>query len=600
MTLNPYNKSKKICIYSYNSRGFNEEKQNVCKTLMINSERYIPILCNQENFLLNGNRFKVKQCFPNARIIFKAAIQDSKEGRPKNGMFIAIPDEIKDYAKDVSPNHWRVQAVIIKSNILLINTYFPTDPKVNDFDTDELLTTLTAIRATIESNEFQNIIWVGDINADFLRQTKFTKIVHQFIEDKSLVKSWDSFSIDFTHIYELNGTSYTSTIDHIFWNKNLTNNVIEADVLHLPDNSSDHCPVYCIVNIDNLHKTVESIPKDTAPKPCWKIATTEQKEVFKSKLEERLANIPFPLNVTACHNTHCVDITHNNNCDDVLLSFLETIKLTADECIPISGNGSYIKKKSIPRWNNEIKPFKDNAYFWHSVWQSAGRPLNNELHRIMKRTRNVYHYQIRKNRKMTEIIKKNSLLNACINNNGDIFKEIRKLRKVTPTIPSTIDGVNSNIQDHFSAIYRRLYNSVDDKENLKPIIEEINRKIDHSSLIDVLKVTPELVTEAINHLKPDKHDPIIRFSSDCLKYNSKIIGEYLAKIFRHQLIHGHITSNLMMSTIIPIVKDKLGEICSSNNYRSIAISSLILKVFDWVIIILNRDQMKTDELQFGF
>ena len=52
--------------------------------------------------------------------------------------------------------------------------------------------------------------------------------------------------------------------------------------------------------------------------------------------------------------------------------------------------------------------------------------------------------------------------------------------------------------------------------------------------------------------------------------------------------------------LIPLVNDKLGDITSSNNYRSIALSSIILKIFDWVIFLLYDDGLKTDELQFGF
>ena len=55
----------------------------------------------------------------------------------------------------------------------------------------------------------------------------------------------------------------------------------------------------------------------------------------------------------------------------------------------------------------------------------------------------------------------------------------------------------------------------------------------------------------------------------------------------------------MLSTIIPLVKDKLGDIYSSSNYHSIAISSLILKIFDWVILLLHNDHLESDELQFG-
>ena len=62
---------------------------------------------------------------------------------------------------------------------------------------------------------------------------------------------------------------------------------------------------------------------------------------------------------------------------------------------------SFLKhdKKTIPLWKEEIKEYKDSAHFWHSVWKSADKPLNTELHKIMKKTRNSYHYQIRKMKK---------------------------------------------------------------------------------------------------------------------------------------------------------------------------------------------------------
>ena len=56
----------------------------------------------------------------------------------------------------------------------------------------------------------------------------------------------------------------------------------------------------------------------------------------------------------------------------------------------------------------------------------------------------------------------------------------------------------------------------------------------------------------------------------------------------------------MISVLIPIIKDKLGDISSSDNYRSIALSSLIQKVFDYVILLLHGHKLTTDELQFGY
>ena len=133
------------------------------------------MLSNQENFLLRGNNYKVKQALPNCHIVFKGGKKiNLNKGRPANGMFIAIPDKFNGSIRDVSPEHWRLQAVILKcenSNILVINSYFPTDPatiRLNEAELEEIFATIEEV---IDSNQFSSLIWCGDINADFTRKS---------------------------------------------------------------------------------------------------------------------------------------------------------------------------------------------------------------------------------------------------------------------------------------------------------------------------------------------------------------------------------------------------------------------------------------------
>ena len=58
------------------------------------------------------------------------------------------------------------------------------------------------------------------------------------------------------------------------------------------------------------------------------------------------------------------------------------------------------------------------------------------------------------------------MLDSCINGKGDIFLEIRKMRKAPTAIVNSIDGVTEDIPEHFASIYSRLYNSVDEKSEL--------------------------------------------------------------------------------------------------------------------------------------
>ena len=594
----------KLCIFSYNSRGFTEEKQNICKSLFIENESYYPILCNQENFILKGNNYKIKQCLPTAKIFYKEAVKETQEGRPKNGMFIAIPDELKGQGEDVSPQHWRVQAVILstqKSRIMVINSYFPTDPRTHDFDSTDLLSTLDAIRNVLKDNDYENVVWCGDINADFLRQSPFTLLIDNFIEDRSLYKSWDTFPIDFTHFYDREDETYTSTIDHFFWNEHLSNHITDADAMHLPDNTSDHCPIYCMINLGKIAECKMKSSEHRPRIPSWKMANEEDKLNYVNELGTKLNAIDIPSSAHTCKNVNCEDPSHIDSCDRYLTDILESIRSTASSCLPTPNPKDETKKKPlIYNWNQEVKPFKEEAYFWHAIWESAGKPINTVLHRIMKRTRNIYHYQIRKCRKAAECLKKNTLLNACINDKGDIFKEIKKLRKSTHMTATSIDGIKDNTEEHFAGIYKELYNSVEDREELQLVKKHLKENITQRNITDVNKVTPSIIKEAINKLKNDKTDPVYQFNSQCLKFSPDILHQHLCTLFQTFLTHGHISTIVMISTIIPLVKDNLGDITSSSNYRSIALSSLILKIFDWVLLLLFEKELFTDELQFGF
>ena len=66
------------------------------------------------------------------------------------------------------------------------------------------------------------------------------------------------------------------------------------------------------------------------------------------------------------------------------------------------------------------------------------------------------------------------------------------------------------------------------------------------------------------------------------------------------IFHGHVSAVLLPATLVPLLKDKMGDICSSSNYRSIAISSLFLKIIDWLIILLFGKTLGLDDLQFSY
>ena len=103
---------------------------------------------------------------------------------------------------------------------------------------------------------------------------------------------------------------------------------------------------------------------------------------------------------------------------------------------------------------------------------------------------------MKKPKKSQDLISKNKFLDACINGQGDILAEIKKIFNCKPCVANSMDGVRDDIADHFQDIYKGLYNSVDDKEELMDLCMDVENKVNTYHLHNDDKVTPDIVKEA--------------------------------------------------------------------------------------------------------
>ena len=197
---------------------------------------------------------------------------------------------------------------------------------------------------------------------------------------------------------------------------------------------------FCSIDLDRLGPIVteKKIPKSS--KVSWIKATDAERSNYVDTLANRLRSLDIPPCTGCCLNVNCSSEGHREECDDLLVSLLQSIESSADDRLPcitktVQNN---VRKSPIVFWKEDEQPFKDCSLFWHSIWNSAGRPLNTELNRIMKRARNAYHIQIRKNKKLAGNLKRNAFLQACLDNKCNIFSLIRKERKTTNSIPTVM------------------------------------------------------------------------------------------------------------------------------------------------------------------
>ena len=351
-------------------------------------------------------------------------------------------------------------------------------------------------------------------------------------------------------------------------------------------------------------------------RPAWYKATDDNKSEFTSQLDDKVRHIqrerPDSLN---CQDVHCQDNKCRDDRDSYLLDLLSAAIETSHVTIPTNtggkknisnpGNGCY-SDKCLPGWREEVQPFREDAQFWFSVWQSAGSPSHGVLRDIMARTKNKFHYAVRRCKKMANEIRANRLLDAATDGGvDDLMKEMKKVKggkKGGQSIPECVEGAQGTeeILEKFREVYEALYNSAGSVEAMAVIKESLSTLIDDNSINEVQKITGEVVKEACCRMKANKSDVSGSYTSDIHLNAPDSLFEELSSIFRSFLIHGDVAIQLLSCAFLPLFKGGLKNPTSTDSYRAIAGSSQILKLFDYVILHIWGDLLESDSIQFGF
>jgi hypothetical protein len=97
-----------------------------------------------------------------------------------------------------------------------------------------------------------------------------------------------------------------------------------------------------------------------------------------------------------------------------------------------------------------------------------------------------------------------------------------------------------------------------------------------------------------------KIDVTEAYSSDVFLHAPDYLFELLAAVFRSYLTHGTVTLQILSCAFLPLFKGGLKSPDKFDSYRAIAGASQLLKLFEYVILIVWGEQLQTDSMQFGF
>ena len=187
-------------------------------------------------------------------------------------------------------------------------------------------------------------------------------------------------------------------------------------------------------------------------------------------------------------------------------------------------------------WNEHVSKEFDHALHWHRLYLQHGRPQSGFTFEMRKFTRSIYHKKVKR-----------------IDSN-------QKRKKKTRIAKGFLENKSRNYN-----LYRTINNKI------------CNECINHT--VDVNDVE-----NAINKLKPGKSDGFDCLTSDYLMNASSLCFGYLSYLFTTMLYHCFTPKSLYNSTMIPIPKGSNNDTANIKNYRCIALSSVLSKVFDSCII----------------
>ena len=143
------------------------------------------------------------------------------------------------------------------------------------------------------------------------------------------------------------------------------------------------------------------------------------------------------------------------------------------------------------------------------------------------------------------------------------------------------------------------------KDNLEKLLNCIKGKDCKNLSFDFefdpsLVVNPSEVEDAIAKLAGGKSCGLDAIYAEHLKYCSINYRSLLAKCMTGFLIHGFFPESLMSVILVPIKKDKSGKISSIDNYRPIAIASIMSKLLEILLLERLSNYFLTSSHQFGF
>jgi hypothetical protein len=567
---------------------------------------------------------------------------DIHVGRPHGGLAILWRKSISKFCKIIEYNDNRLLGLELNSGntvVLLVNVYMPYNSPSNH---EDFLFYLHKIEHIISSHSSPYCYVIGDINADVTCNEngiilhKFGYELYEFCKNENLLLADIEICCKdtFTYYSEAHGT--TSWLDHVITNINAFRLITDISVDY-NFVTSDHLPVqvglklnnvvtetyknngninYDLINnrgnnydgssIDSncndcsnncdIHNNCNNINNNNnrrRVKVNWDMFDNANKAKYKTQSEYLLKKIKISSELLRCDETctdhahfHLIDKLHNDIVNALWLSSIDSSKVVKDH------------KYDIPGWNDYCSEAHSQARDAFLLWCSVGKPRQGEVWRLMQKSRSHFKYALRYVKNNKDKVSADSLANKLMSKNSKSFwNEIKKYNGNNNVLANTVNNV-TGIQDitkMWQEHYEKLLNSSSNKNK-----HEVLKELDECGVSSTDKLSVNDIIAAVKKLKSGKSSGLDNLNSEHYIYASDRLYVLLTLFLNLCFIHGYLPKSVMDTVIIPIIKDNKGDVTDKNNYRPIAMTTVVSKLIELIIIDKYSECLTTTDNQFGY
>ena len=586
-----------IKVATYNCHGLPKDREKLLlRPDIIEVIKKNQIICLQETWFSKQDLESLNSLVENYHGFGVSTTDYSKRlisGHPPGGVAIMWHKDIDSLVKPIAMNYnWLLglEIQLGSRKCILFNVYMPYFCADNEeFYVEKLSEILT------ELNELDHTCFavIGDWNANISSDNlSFGSYLTEFCNENNLIMSSKELMelASFTFVSNWGSTSW---LDHVVSSLDF-HNVINGMRVCYEITHEDHIPVSFSIDCDNIPMLRNEKPP-LNKKPKWDKVGDNELDKYRNLCERGLRAINLENDVITCNNVVCSNGEHRQHIEKVYNEVINTLKESGVSAfVSAPARKNFVK----PGWNDFVQEFYSAAKDCFNLWKDHGKPRQGPIFELYKVNRARCKYAIRYVKKCEDAIRRNSLarkLRDCTAK--EFWKEIRNVNNSKVSLPQTIDNTcgAEGIAELWKKHFQSLFNCLRDTGAID-INYGLNQRVEYNDYC----VREHIVSGAIKGLCKNKSCGRDDIYAEHLKYAPKRLSQILSILFSSMISHGYIPTMMLEVVLVPVIKDKTKNINSKDNYRPIALASVVSKVLESILLEKMENYLTTAQNQFGF